>query len=107
MKPLHFSPTADFFEFAIPPRGDKYVIPYMSRLFMQLRLQKKDGTDLTQAQGLAVSSVCALGNSMWQTIETCIAGEIKSELIDQNVPYKSHIQNLLSYVSLLTELKCT
>lgn len=97
IQPLNFSEDADYYEFQIRQRGDQYLLPTATRMYVETRIVNKDGSSPSRQQALSVAPINNLGPSLFNTIVPVIKGSNESLLIDSCAHYKAYVSNLLSY----------
>jgi hypothetical protein len=87
----HFGP----YEFIIPTRGNDYIQPNTIRLFLALRVTKKDGTVLADAENVGPANLIA--SSMFKSVEFYIGGKQIAGLTNDMLHYKTYMETILSY----------
>lgn len=97
INPITMDPFADYYDFPITPRGDQYILPSATQLFVETKIVKKDGSDLTAAEALSVAVICNFAASLFKSITTIIKGTGETQLIDHCAHFKSYVTSLLSY----------
>jgi hypothetical protein len=83
------------YDFLIPTRGNDYIQPNTMRLFMQIRVTKKDGTVLAANENVAPVNMFA--SSMLKSAEFLIAGKQVAALTTDSLHLKTLIETVLSY----------
>lgn len=97
IQPINFAEEDDYYEFKIGSRGDQYILPTATRLYVETRIVKADGSAPSRTEALSVAPINNLGPSLFSTIVPVINGSNESLLIDNCAGYKAYLTNLLSY----------
>lgn len=82
-------------EFNIFPPGNTYTQLASTRLYLQLKVVKQNGANITIADNVAY--VNNIGSSLFKTIEIAVNGQLKPDLTNTDAHIKSYVETLLTY----------